>query len=95
MELVSQESKSGEPIVAETSWTFYEVAYYETSRNPAFFRSEDNIDNGAYQMLRDNTKQKLSLIHICSLLSGMNHPFWHVGAYSTSWRMYFILIKVL
>jgi uncharacterized membrane protein len=59
MELVSRESKSGEPIVAETSWTFYEVAYYETSRNPAFFRSEDNIDNGAYQMLRDNTKQKI------------------------------------
>ncbi|HRC27944.1 MAG TPA: glycosyltransferase family 39 protein [Candidatus Saccharimonas sp.] len=59
MELIAHESKGSQPIVAETSWIFFEVAYLETDQHPAFFRSEDSTQVGAYEMLRDDSKRKI------------------------------------
>lgn len=59
MELVDRETMGVEPVVAESSWLFFEVAYYETAKNPTFFRSEDSTKIGAYAMLRDDAKRKI------------------------------------
>ena len=60
MDLVSDNTTPGEPIIAATSWLFYEATYYDTARTPTYFRSEDDTSNGAYAMLRDNTAQKIT-----------------------------------
>lgn len=62
MQMIARESAQRQPVVAQSSWVFYEVAYYETPLNPTFFRSEDTTKNGAYAMLRDDTERKITSI---------------------------------
>jgi mannosyltransferase len=59
IELIARESKGNEPIIAESSWLFFEIAYLETDKHPTFFRSEDSTKVGAYEMLRNDTTHKI------------------------------------
>lgn len=49
----------GQPLLAATSWRFYESHYYDTERNPVYFEATDNLNWGSYDMLRYNTYRKI------------------------------------
>lgn len=59
MQLISQHAQPNEPILADSSWKYYEASYYETPEHTVYFRSEDQTKIGAYAMLRDETKNKV------------------------------------
>lgn len=60
MRLVEVNGQEGEPIIADTSWHYYESSFYETPAHTVYFRSEDNTKVGAYAMLRDETAHKIT-----------------------------------
>lgn len=52
-------SPDGQPIVARSSWRFYEAHYYQTPTHQVYFEATDDLTWGSYDMLRHNAYHKL------------------------------------
>lgn len=59
MQIIADNSLGHEPIIADSSWRYYEASYYERLPQRVYFRSEDNTKIGAYAMLRDEVSNKI------------------------------------
>ena len=60
MDLVGAHAAAGEPVIADTSWHYYEASFYETAEHEVYFRSEDHTKIGAYEMLREEYDRKIT-----------------------------------
>lgn len=60
MATIREHSKPSEPIIADSSWKYYEASYYEQMPQKVYFRSEDHTKVGAYAMLRDEVDHKIT-----------------------------------
>ena len=59
MQIISNYAQGNEPVIADTSWHYYEASYYQQAAHVVYFRSEDNTKIGAYAMLRTETTNKI------------------------------------
>lgn len=77
MQLANGKAEGAEPIVADSSWRYFEASYYEQTPHTVYFRSEDNTKVGAYEMLRGETDHKILVMSDF----GKEHPIaWFVTA---------------
>lgn len=59
MATIREHSSNNEPIIADSSWKYYEASYYERLPQKVYFQSEDYTKIGAYEMLRNEMGNKI------------------------------------
>ncbi len=59
VQAMQHQGATGEPILSSSSWHFYEMHYYDTTRNPVYFEATDGLIWGSYDMLRYDPYRKV------------------------------------
>lgn len=70
-------SPSGQPVVSQSSWRFYEAHYYQTDTHPVYFEATDDLTWGSYDMLRHNEYRKVRNTADFALHHGRR--IWYIG----------------
>ncbi len=81
VEAMQQRGSAGEPILSSTSWRFYEMHYYDSTRNPVYFEATDNLTWGSYDMLRNNPYRKV--YSTTDFAREHDGTIWYVGDWKT------------
>ncbi|MDN5275514.1 MAG: rane protein of unknown function [Candidatus Saccharibacteria bacterium] len=81
MEKVIAHAAPGEPIIANSPWTFYEAVFYETKEHPVYFIDADTeYAFGSLDMLKYNDMHKIKDLKAFT----SEHPVvWYIGFSST------------
>lgn len=74
---INKRSMAGEPIIAQSPWTYYEAVPYQTGSNQVYFVSSDtDYKYGSLVMLKENSLGKITDINAFI----KQHPvFWYIG----------------
>lgn len=82
VEVVWQQGKKGEPIIADTPWVFYEAAFYDTIDHPIYFAHETtDYKYGSLKMLQENSYGK---IYDLDLFGKHHQTVWYVSRSGSS-----------
>lgn len=77
MQQIQAVSPSGQPLVSQSSWRFYEAHYYQTDIHPVYFEATDDLTWGSYDMLRHNEYRKVRDTADFALQHGRR--IWYIG----------------
>jgi mannosyltransferase len=77
IEAITANAKSGEPIIADSPWLFYEAVFYSTDAHPVYFLdSSTDYKFGSLDMLQYNDQHKIKDLTAFT----RQHPMvWYLG----------------
>ena len=82
VEVAWLKGKTGEPIIADTPWVFYEAVFYSTNDHPVYFIHETtDYKYGSLKMLQENSYGK---IYNLDLFSKQHDTVWFVSRSGSS-----------
>jgi uncharacterized membrane protein YgdD (TMEM256/DUF423 family) len=76
IEAASANSSTGQPIIAESPWLFYEAAFYSTKDHPVYYVDPIEYNFGSLEMLKKDDNGKIK--NVAEFTS--EHPiFWYIA----------------
>lgn len=73
---IANNSEAGQPIIADSTWMYYEAAAYDSQRHPIHYIAPDNYQFGSLAMLRDDDTGKITDI---SSFTNDNERVWYMS----------------
>lgn len=77
IEAIDAKAANGEPIIADSPWLYYEIAFYSTAEHPVYFiNANTEYRYGSLEMLRQNDIGKIKDLRA---FTKEHNTVWYVG----------------